>query len=77
MHDVLPWVVAIAILASLPMLVRSSTKRVRGKGGGAMMMLGLAFGHLLDPAKPTPTEMLQQRRESICKDAEAGDPPTT
>ncbi|GAA0744206.1 hypothetical protein CA234_04270 [Sphingomonas sp. ABOLE] len=59
----LQWVVAAAIVVAIPLLVRWGLGRTRGKAGAAALMLGLAFGHLFDPARAEATESLQKRRE--------------
>lgn len=58
---------------SLPFLIRWGKRNARGSVGGAAMMLGLAFGHLFDPAKAEATETLAKRRESGKQEAEAGE----
>jgi hypothetical protein len=45
--------------------------------GGVAMMLGLAFGHLFDPARAAATETLAKQRESAKHEAEAGEGPAT
>jgi hypothetical protein len=69
----LQWAIALAIVASLPFLVRWGKKHARGSMGGAAMLLGLAFGHLFDPARGQATEALMKRRESGMQEAEAGE----
>lgn len=65
--------VVVALAASLPPLIRWGKRNARGSAGGVAMMLGLAFGHLFDPAKAEATETLARRRESGKQEAEAGD----
>lgn len=72
MSAVLPWLVAVAILASLPMLIRWGKRHARGSAGGVAMLIGLAFGHLFDPAKAAATETLAKQRENHREEAEAG-----
>jgi hypothetical protein len=67
--------IAVAIVASLPLLIRWGRRHARGRVGGVAMMLGLAFGNLFDPAKAEATETLAKRRESGKQEAEAGDKP--
>ena len=69
----LPWLVALAIIASIPMLVRWGKRNARGSLGGAAMMIGLAFGHLFDPARAAATESLLKKREIGEEEAEAGE----
>ncbi len=72
----LQWAVAAAIVLAIPLLVRWSLRRTRGKAGAAALMLGLAFGHLFDPARAEATESLQKRREQgETAGEEAGAPP--
>ena len=59
----LQWGVAAAIVLAIPLLVGWGLGRTRGKAGAAALMLGLAFGHLFDPARAEATESLQKRRE--------------
>lgn len=56
-------VVIACIFAPLPWLIRWGRRQARGKAGAAMMVLGLAFGHLFDPARAEATETIQKRRE--------------
>ena len=65
--------IALAIVASIPMLVRWGRRNARGAAGGAAMMIGLAFGHLFDPARAAATEALLKRREMGEEEAEAGE----
>jgi hypothetical protein len=57
----------------LPLLIVWGRKHARGGAGGVAMMLGLAFGHLFDPARAAATETLAKRRESGKQEAEAGE----
>jgi hypothetical protein len=65
--------VALAIVASVPFLIRWGRKHARGSMGGAAMMLGLAFGHLFDPASAAATEERLRRKESGQQEAGAGE----
>ena len=65
--------IALAIVASIPMLVRWGERNARGSMGGAAMMLGLAFGHLFDPARAAATESLLKREEMGEEEAGAGE----
>lgn len=56
-------VVIACIFAPLPWLIRWGRRQARGREGAAMMVLGLAFGHLFDPARAEATETIQKRRE--------------
>lgn len=56
-------VVIACIFAPLPWLIRRGRRQARGRAGAAMMVLGLAFGHLFDPARAEATETIQKRRE--------------
>jgi len=71
----LPWLAALAILATVPFLVRWGRRNARGSAGGVAMMIGLAFGHVFDPARAEATETLLKRRESGRQEAEAGEGP--
>jgi hypothetical protein len=71
----LQWAVALAIVISIPFLICWGRRHARGGMGGVAMMLGLAFGHLFDPAKAAATETLAKRRESGVVEAEAGEGP--
>ena len=65
--------IALALVMSLPMLVRWGRRHARGAAGGAAMMIGLAFGRLFDPARAEATEALLKRREMGEEAAEAGE----
>lgn len=71
----LQWAIALAIVASIPLLIRWGRRHARGGMGGVAMMLGLAFGHLFDPARAEATETLAKRREHWRQEAEAGEAP--
>lgn len=71
----LPWLMAGAIVVSIPFLVRWGRRNARGSAGGVAMMIGLAFGHVFDPARAEATEALLKRRESGRQEAEAGEGP--
>jgi hypothetical protein len=73
MSSWLPWLIAVAIVASIPFLVRWGKRNARGSAGGVAMMIGLAFGHVFDPARAETTETLLKRRESGRQEAEAGE----
>ncbi len=51
------------VLGSIPLLVRLGRRHARGRMGAATLLLGLAFGHLFDPARAEATESIQKRRE--------------
>ena len=72
----LQWAIALAIVVSIPFLIRWGRRHARGGMGGVAMMLGLVFGHLFDPARAAATETLAKRRESGKQEAEAGEGPT-
>ncbi|WP_010543734.1 hypothetical protein [Sphingomonas elodea] len=63
MSIVLQWTVAAAILLLIPLLVRFGRGRARGKAGAAMLLIGLAFGSLFDPAKAEAMETVHKRRD--------------
>jgi hypothetical protein len=65
--------IALAILVSIPMVVRWGRRNARGAAGGAAMLIGLAFGHVFDPARAAATESLLKRREMGDEEA-AGEP---
>ena len=69
----LPWLIAAAIVASTPFLVRWGKRNARGSAGGVAMMFGLAFGHLFDPARAAATEELLKRRENGAQEQQAGE----
>jgi hypothetical protein len=69
------WAVALAIVAAIPWLIRWGRRHARGGMGGVAMMLGLAFGHVFDPARAEATETLARRREAGKQEAEAGEGP--
>jgi hypothetical protein len=72
----LPWVIAALVLSSLPLLIRWGRRHARGSAGGVALMLGLAFGHLFDPASAQATETLLKKREADqAEDAAADDRP--
>lgn len=50
------------IFLPLPWLIRWGRRSARGRAGAAMLVLGLAFGHLFDPAKAAATESIEKRR---------------
>jgi len=51
------------VLGSIPFLVRLGRRHAKGRMGAATLLLGLAFGHLFDPARAEATESIQKRRE--------------
>ncbi|MHA6719028.1 hypothetical protein ACX40Y_06200 [Sphingomonas sp. RS6] len=57
------WGVAAAILLAIPFLIRVARRNSRGRAGAAMLLIGLAFGHLFDPAKGEATEQIEKRRQ--------------
>ncbi|WP_294251870.1 hypothetical protein [uncultured Sphingomonas sp.] len=63
MHLLVTLGVMLVVIATIPLLVRLGRRQAKGRMGGAALMLGLAFGHLFDPAKAQATESLQKRRE--------------
>lgn len=63
MSTALEWAIVAAILVAVPLLIRWGRGKARGRAGAAVLLLGLAFGHLFDPAKAQATESLQKRRE--------------
>ena len=67
------WALVAALIPSIPMSVRWGRRNARGGMGGMAMMLGLAFGHLFDPAKAEAMETLMKRREQGEEAAEAGE----
>ena len=70
---VVQWALVVALVLSVPMVVRWGRRHARGAMGGAAMMIGLAFGHLFDPAKAEAMENLMKRREQGEEAAEAGE----
>lgn len=69
----LSWLIALAIVASIPLLVCWGKRNARGSMGGAAMLIGLAFGHVFDPARGAATEALLKRRENGVAEEEAGE----
>lgn len=63
MSGLLQWAIAAAILLAIPLLIRLGRKQSRGKAGAAMLLLGLAFGSLFDPAKAEAMETIDKRRD--------------
>lgn len=63
------WGVAAAILLAVPLLIRFGRRRSKGRAGAAMLLLGLAFGSLFDPARAEAMETIDKRRDQR---AEAG-----
>lgn len=63
MSSLLQWGIAGAILLSIPLLVMFARRHSRGKAGAAMLLLGLAFGSLFDPAKAEAMETIDKRRD--------------
>jgi hypothetical protein len=70
----LQWLLVLALLASLPWLIRWGKRHARGSAGGVALLIGLAFGHLFDPARGAATEELVKRKERRDQ-AEAGEGP--
>jgi hypothetical protein len=68
----LQWLLAAAILVSLPWLIGWGKRHARGSAGGVAMLIGLAFGHLFDPAGAQATEAVIKRKEQR-EEAEAGE----
>nr|WP_294817557.1 hypothetical protein [uncultured Sphingomonas sp.] len=75
MGDWLQWLAAFALLASLPWLIRWGKRQARGSAGGVALLIGLAFGHLFDPARGQATEEVLKRKERR-EQAEAGEGPS-
>ncbi|WP_404335176.1 hypothetical protein AB2M62_15445 [Sphingomonas sp. MMS12-HWE2-04] len=69
----LQWLGVAAILLSLPFIIRWGRRHAKGSAGGVAMLIGLAFGHLFDPARAQATETLLKKRESGETQAEAGE----
>ncbi len=63
MSTLLQWAVAGFILLAVPLLIGFARRHSRGRAGAAMLLLGLAFGHLFDPAKAQATESIEKRRQ--------------
>ena len=51
------------VIATIPLSVRLGRRQAKGRMGGAALMLGLAFGHLFDPAKAEAMETIDKKRE--------------
>ena len=68
----LQWLGVAAILLSLPLLIRWGRRHAKGSAGGVAMLIGLAFGHLFDPARAQATETLLKKRETGDAQSEAG-----
>jgi hypothetical protein len=72
----LQWLLALAILASLPWLIGWGKRHARGSAGGVALLIGLAFGHLFDPARGAATEeMLKHKERRAQAEAEGPSPP--
>ncbi|WP_084583266.1 hypothetical protein [Sphingomonas azotifigens] len=63
MSTLLQWGLAGAILLSTPLLIRLGVRHSRGRGGAAILLLGLAFGSLFDPARAEAMETIDKRRD--------------
>jgi len=63
----------VALIAALPFTIVASKKHVRGRVGGAAMMIGLAFGSLFDPAAARSSEII--RKKSAAETDAIGAPP--
>ncbi len=69
MSTPLQWAIAAAILLAISLVIRQGRRHSRGKAGAAMLLLGLAFGSLFDPARAEAMETIDTRRDQR---AEAG-----
>ncbi|MET3725124.1 hypothetical protein [Sphingomonas trueperi] len=69
MHLLVTLGVILVVIAAIPLLVRLGRRQAKGRMGGAALMLGMAFGHLFDPAKAEAMETIDKRRDQR---AEAG-----
>lgn len=65
--------IVLALIVALPFAIVWGRRNARGAVGGAAMMIGLAFGHLFDPARAAATESLLKKREMGEEEAEAGE----
>ena len=61
--------IVVALIAALPFTIIASKKHMRGRVGGAAMMVGLAFGSLFDPAAARSAEIIRKQSEAAEADA--------
>lgn len=56
---------SVLVMLLLPLAIVAAKKSVRGKGrlGGAVLAIGLAFGGIFDPAKTAAVENIQKRKD--------------
>ena len=61
------WIVALIVLllgfAFLPSVIRASKSHAKGGIGGAVMMLGMMFSGLFDPAQKSAIEEVAKRKD--------------
>lgn len=67
-------VTVLALVAALPFTIVASKKHIRGRVGGAAMMIGLAFGSLFDPAAARSSEIIRKQSEEADADANGAAP---
>ena len=56
--------IVVALIAALPFAIVASKKHMRGRVGGAAMMIGLAFGSLFDPAAARSSQIIRKKSEA-------------
>jgi hypothetical protein len=66
--------IVVTLVAALPFAIMGSKKHIRGRMGGAAMMIGLAFGSLFDPAAARSAEIVRKKSEEAEADANGAPP---
>jgi hypothetical protein len=66
--------IIIALFAALPFAITASKSRLKGRVGGAAMMIGLAFGSMFDPAAARSAEIIRKKSEEAEADANGAPP---
>ena len=66
MKWILSLAITILVMLLLPFAIIAARKSAKGKGrlGGAVLAIGLAFGGLFDPAKTAAVENIQKKKEA-------------
>ena len=65
MKWILSLAITILVMLLLPFAIIAARKSTKGKGrlGGAVLAIGLAFGGLFDPAKTAAVENIQKKKK--------------
>jgi hypothetical protein len=66
MKWILSLAIVILVMLLLPFAIVAAKRSATGKGrlGGAVLAIGLAFGGIFDPAKAAAVENIQKRKET-------------